>query len=78
MLTTVAPENVTTAQVSSLVESGVIVSVGHSDVTAEVVREYFDAGATMVTRLFNAMSPLGNRERVSSARPSTTAGCLPA
>jgi N-acetylglucosamine-6-phosphate deacetylase len=62
MLTTVAPENVTATQVSSLVESGAIVSVGHSDVTAEVARNYFDAGATMVTHLFNAMSQLGNRE----------------
>ncbi len=62
MLTTVAPENVTAAQVCSLVKSGVAVSIGHSDVTAEVVRNYFDAGATMVTHLFNAMSQLGNRE----------------
>ncbi|MGV1832714.1 N-acetylglucosamine-6-phosphate deacetylase [Agrobacterium vitis] len=62
MLTTVAPENVTTEQVSSLVDSGVIVSIGHSNVTAEVALKYFEAGATMVTHLFNAMSQLGNRE----------------
>lgn len=62
VLTTVAPENVTTEQVSALVQAGVVVSIGHSNSTAATVATYFDAGASMVTHLFNAMSPLGNRE----------------
>ncbi|SDO01383.1 N-acetylglucosamine-6-phosphate deacetylase [Ensifer sp. YR511] len=62
LLTTVAPENVTTEQVSALVEAGVVVSIGHSNATAATVSTYLDAGASMVTHLFNAMSPLGNRE----------------
>lgn len=62
LLTTVAPENVTEKQVSALVEAGVIVSIGHSNASAETVRSYFNAGASMVTHLFNAMSPLSNRE----------------
>lgn len=62
MLTTVAPENVTREQVGALVDAGVVVSIGHSNATAETVQHYFEAGASMVTHLFNAMSPLGNRE----------------
>ncbi|HTO34571.1 MAG TPA: N-acetylglucosamine-6-phosphate deacetylase [Pararhizobium sp.] len=62
ILTTVAPENVTTEQVSTLARAGVVVSIGHSNATAERVRTYFDAGASMVTHLFNAMSQLGHRE----------------
>ncbi len=62
ILTTVAPENVSTEQIAVLVDGGVVVSVGHSNATAETARTYFEAGASMVTHLFNAMSPLGNRE----------------
>jgi N-acetylglucosamine-6-phosphate deacetylase len=62
ILTTVAPENVTKEQVATLADAGVVVSIGHSNATAETVRTYFEAGASMVTHLFNAMSPLGNRE----------------
>lgn len=62
ILTTVAPENVSTEQVTTLVGAGVVVSIGHSNATAETVGTYFEAGASMVTHLFNAMSPLGNRE----------------
>lgn len=62
ILTTVAPENVTTKQVSALAKEGVVVSIGHSNATAATVATYFDAGASMVTHLFNAMSPLGNRQ----------------
>jgi N-acetylglucosamine-6-phosphate deacetylase len=62
LLTTVAPENVTTQQVRALAEAGVIISIGHSDASSRTVKDYFDAGASMVTHLFNAMSQLGNRE----------------
>jgi N-acetylglucosamine-6-phosphate deacetylase len=62
VLTTVAPENVTIEQVATLAKEGVVVSIGHSNATAATVATYFDAGATMVTHLFNAMSQLGNRE----------------
>lgn len=62
ILATVAPENVTTEQVAALAKEGVVVSIGHSNASAATVKSYFDAGASMVTHLFNAMSPLGNRE----------------
>lgn len=45
-----------------LAERGVVVSLGHSDATASAVHEAGAAGARMVTHLFNAMSPLGQRE----------------
>lgn len=62
LLTTVAVETVPPARIADLVRAGIIVSLGHSDAGAKAARAAFDAGATMVTHLFNAMSPLENRE----------------
>jgi N-acetylglucosamine-6-phosphate deacetylase len=45
-----------------LADAGVVVSVGHTDATAAQVRAAADAGARMVTHLFNAQRPLGHRE----------------
>nr|WP_094022611.1 N-acetylglucosamine-6-phosphate deacetylase [Maliponia aquimaris] len=59
---TIAPENVTEAQVSALAKAGVLVSLGHSDAGYDTCRRYFAAGARCATHLFNAMSQLGNRE----------------
>ena len=58
---TVAPENVTEAQVAALAQAGVLVSLGHSDCDFETACRYVDAGARGVTHLFNAMSGLGHR-----------------
>jgi N-acetylglucosamine-6-phosphate deacetylase len=62
MMITVAPENVTQAQVTRLAKAGFIVSLGHTDAGFETVERYAQAGARTVTHLFNAMSPLGHRE----------------
>lgn len=62
LLTTVAPESVTREQVAALVNAGIVVSLGHTDATYVTARAYADAGATMATHLFNAMSQIGNRE----------------
>lgn len=62
MLTTVAVESVTPQQVAALAGAGIVVSIGHSDATYAAAKATFDAGATMATHLFNAMSQLGNRE----------------
>ena len=62
LLTTVAPESVTPEQVAALVKAGIIVSLGHTDATYATARAYAEAGATMDTHLFNAMSQIGNRE----------------
>ena len=49
------------AAVRRLSEAGIIVSVGHSDATAAQTIAAAAAGATMVTHVFNAMSPLSHR-----------------
>ncbi|MCB1353355.1 MAG: N-acetylglucosamine-6-phosphate deacetylase [Rhodobacteraceae bacterium] len=59
---TVAPESVSLAQVSALARAGAVVSLGHSDGPAAEALRYFAAGASNVTHLFNAMSPLTHRE----------------
>ena len=45
-----------------LVGEGIIVSVGHSDASAEQVWAAADAGATMTTHIFNAQRPFSHRE----------------
>lgn len=62
LLTTVAPESVTDEQIALLAKAGVTVSLGHSDSGYRTVRTAAAAGASMMTHLFNAMSPLGHRE----------------
>lgn len=49
------------AAVRRLRAAGVVVSIGHSDATADEASAAAAAGAGMVTHLFNAMSPLGHR-----------------
>jgi N-acetylglucosamine-6-phosphate deacetylase len=67
---TVAPESVTPDQVREIVDTGAVVSIGHSDATAEEVRALLDAGASCFTHLFNAMSPMLNRA------PGVTGACI--
>lgn len=62
LLVTIAPELAgATAVIGALVDRGVTVSAGHSEATADQTRAGITAGVTMVTHLFNAMSPLGHR-----------------
>ncbi|KAL2144250.1 hypothetical protein VTI28DRAFT_9387 [Corynascus sepedonium] len=59
---TVAPELGSMASlIPALVSRGVIVSIGHSEATYEQASAAMDAGATMITHLFNAMRPLHHR-----------------
>ena len=62
LLVTIAPESVDPARIRRLVAAGVVVSVGHSDAGRTAVTAAADAGATLITHLFNAMSQIGNRE----------------
>lgn len=62
LLTTVAPESVMPDQIRALANEGIIVSLGHSDCDYKTAMTCFEAGASMVTHLFNAMSQMGNRE----------------
>ncbi|REE98472.1 N-acetylglucosamine-6-phosphate deacetylase [Thermomonospora umbrina] len=62
-LVTLAPEREGGMDaVRTLTEHGVLVSVGHSDATAEQVARAADAGARKVTHLFNAQSGVHHRD----------------
>lgn len=58
---TLAPASVPLALVERLASAGIVVSLGHSEATAEEAAAVFDAGARAATHLFNAMSQLGSR-----------------
>jgi N-acetylglucosamine-6-phosphate deacetylase len=62
LITTVAAETVGPEQIAALAAAGIVVSIGHSDAGYAAVRAAVEAGATMVTHLFNAQSQIGNRE----------------
>jgi N-acetylglucosamine-6-phosphate deacetylase len=47
---------------ATLAARGIVAACGHSDATSEQAHAAFDAGATHVTHLFNAMSPFAHRE----------------
>ncbi len=62
-MVTLAPERAGALDaVAELVQAGVRVSVGHSDATAVQVAAAAEAGATMITHLFNAQRGLHHRE----------------
>jgi N-acetylglucosamine-6-phosphate deacetylase len=62
-MVTLAPELPDAIEaIRRLVAAGIRVSVGHTDATAAQVRAAADAGATMVTHIFNAQRRLGHRE----------------
>lgn len=80
LICTIAAETVSPAQIKALVEAGAVVSLGHSDASYEQANAAFDAGASMATHLFNAMSQMGNREPglVGAVldRPEVSAGLI--
>jgi N-acetylglucosamine-6-phosphate deacetylase len=61
VMVTLAPENVTLAQISQLSDAGIVVSLGHTNADVDRCHAAFDAGARCVTHLFNAMSQLESR-----------------
>lgn len=61
-LITLAPELPhALAAIEKFVKAGIAVSLGHTAANAEQTRAGADAGARLVTHLFNAQSPLGHR-----------------
>lgn len=61
-LMTLAPERPGMgAAIRRLRERGVVASLGHTDASYEAFASGVDAGATMATHLYNAMSPFGHR-----------------
>ncbi len=67
---TLAPESATPQDVARITGTGAVVSIGHSDATADDTRALLAAGATCFTHLFNAMSPMLNRA------PGVTGVCI--
>ncbi|WP_111978787.1 N-acetylglucosamine-6-phosphate deacetylase [Algibacillus agarilyticus] len=61
-IVTVAPENVSPADIKKLVTANVKVCLGHSNADYATTMAALEAGATGFTHLFNAMSPLQSRE----------------
>lgn len=58
----IAPEIFTEEQLSMLIESGIVISAGHSNMNYEQAQFYFDKGIHLVTHLYNAMTQMGHRE----------------
>lgn len=59
---TIAPECFTDEQLNMLLESGIVVSAGHTTMTYNEAQYYFSKGIKLVTHLFNAMTQFGHRE----------------
>jgi N-acetylglucosamine-6-phosphate deacetylase len=61
-LMTLAPERPSAlGSIRRLRERNVVVALGHTDATYEAFERAVDAGATMVTHIYNAMSPFEHR-----------------
>lgn len=50
------------AAVSAIVAAGAVAAVGHTNASADIASEAFDAGATLITHAFNAMPGIHHRE----------------
>ncbi|MDF0520188.1 N-acetylglucosamine-6-phosphate deacetylase [Bradyrhizobium yuanmingense] len=61
-IVTLAPECVPASMIDELVGAGLRVAAGHSDASAEQIRQAVGRGLLGVTHLFNAMSQLSARE----------------
>jgi N-acetylglucosamine-6-phosphate deacetylase len=61
MVVTLAPFSVTRERIARLVGAGLVVSLGHTDASADEASAVFDAGVRAVTHLYNAMSQLSSR-----------------
>src|SRR5580658_6209817 len=58
MVVTLAPASVPLERIARLTQAGIVVSLVHSDASAEEAESVFRAGASAVTHLYNAMSQL--------------------
>lgn len=61
-LLTLAPEQVPATTIAQLAAAGIVVSAGHTNATYEQALAGFEAGVSMVTHLFNAMTPWQGRK----------------
>lgn len=58
---TVAPECFTDEQLQMLIDNGIVLSAGHTDMDYEQAQYYFAKGIKLVTHLYNAMNQMGHR-----------------
>ncbi|MGG6295411.1 N-acetylglucosamine-6-phosphate deacetylase [Leptolyngbya sp. AN02str] len=79
-LVTMAAELAQPDDIQELIEAGIVISMGHSHATYEQAIAMFDAGVSMATHLFNAMTPWqGRSPGVVGAvfhHPKVTAGII--
>lgn len=61
-LMTIAAENFTPEQLEMLLESGIKISLGHSNATYKQAKSAYNQGITLCTHLYNAMTQMGHRE----------------
>jgi N-acetylglucosamine-6-phosphate deacetylase len=59
---TIAAENFTPEQIEMLLESGIKISLGHSNATYKQAKSAYNQGITLCTHLYNAMTQMGHRE----------------
>ncbi|MBL1420398.1 MAG: N-acetylglucosamine-6-phosphate deacetylase [Alphaproteobacteria bacterium] len=62
LMVTLAPEKVPAGFIKDLTDAGILVYCGHSDGTYEQIQAALGEGLCGFTHLFNAMSPMLNRE----------------
>ncbi len=62
LMVTLAPESVTSNQIAKLADAGIIVSLGHTNASYKNACTAVDVGASCITHLYNAMSPLTHQE----------------
>jgi len=60
-LITMAPEICSPACLQLLLDSGILLSIGHSNATHQEAADFFNQGIRMTTHLYNAMSGLHHR-----------------
>ncbi|MEM6715968.1 MAG: N-acetylglucosamine-6-phosphate deacetylase [Cyanobacteria bacterium P01_C01_bin.147] len=79
-LVTLAPEVAPAADMAQLTQAGIVVSAGHTNATYDQAGVGFSQGVTMVTHLFNAMSPWQSRQPglvgAAFAHPDVYAGII--
>jgi N-acetylglucosamine-6-phosphate deacetylase len=61
-LMTIAPEVFSDEQIEMLLDAGIVLSAGHSEMTYEQSMRAFSKGLQLVTHLFNAMTQMQHRE----------------
>ena len=59
---TVSPELFTPGNLDILLETGWVISAGHTNASYESAMSFFDHGGRMATHLFNTMPPVSGRE----------------